>query len=166
MTLAELPDDAMVFVDANIFVYHFTGVSAQCQALLDRAERDVIQAKTGAHILLEVVYRLMMIEAVTKGLISPTQPAKKLKQQWQVIQRLRDYDRCVTEIPALNIEVLPLTDQIIRESSRYRRAHGLMTNDSVTAAMMAYHGMSHAATLDSDLQRVPDFSLYQPTDLS
>ena len=32
----------------------------------------------------------MMIEAVTKGLISPTQPAKKLKQQWQVIQRLRD----------------------------------------------------------------------------
>jgi predicted nucleic acid-binding protein len=108
----------------------------------------------------------MMIEAVTKGLISPTQPAKKLKQQWQVIQRLRDYDRCVTEIPALNIEVLPLTDQIIRESSRYRRAHGLMTNDLVTAAMMAYHGMSHAATLDSDLQRVPDFSLYQPTDLS
>ena len=40
MTLAELPDDAMVFVDANIFVYHFTGVSAQCKALLDRAERD------------------------------------------------------------------------------------------------------------------------------
>jgi predicted nucleic acid-binding protein len=166
MTLADLPDDAMVFVDANIFVYHFTGVSAECKVLLERAERDIIRAKTGAHILLELVHRLMTIEAVTKGLISPSQPAKKLKQQWQVIQRLRDYDRCVTEIPALNIEVLPLTDQIIRESSRLRPAHGLMTNDSVTAAMMAHHGISYAATLDSDLQRVPGFSLYQPTDVS
>lgn len=101
MTLADLPDDAMVFVDANIFVYHFTGVSAECKVLLERAERDIIRAKTGAHILLELVHRLMTIEAVTKGLISPSQPAKKLKQQWQVIQRLRDYDRCVTEIPAL-----------------------------------------------------------------
>jgi hypothetical protein len=100
-----------------------------------------------------------------KGLISPSQPAKKLKQQWQVIQRLRDYDRCVTEIPALNIEVLPLTGEIIRESSRLRSAHGLMTNDSVTAAMMAHHGMSRATTLDSDLQRVPGLSLYQPTDI-
>jgi predicted nucleic acid-binding protein len=167
MTLAELPDDARVFVDANIFGYHFTGVSAECKALLEKAARNVVQAKTGAHILLEVLqpHGLMMIEAVTKGLISPSQPAKKLKQQWQVIQRLRDYDRCVTEIPALNIEVLPLTGEIIRESSRLRSAHGLMTNDSVTAAMMAHHGMSRATTLDSDLQRVPGLSLYQPTDI-
>jgi hypothetical protein len=49
----------------------------------------------------------MMIEAVTKGLISPGQPAKKLKQQWQVIQQLGSYDRCLAEIAAFNVEVFP-----------------------------------------------------------
>jgi predicted nucleic acid-binding protein len=107
MTLAKLPDGASVFVDANVFVYHFTGVSLECKTFLERAERKSIQAKTGAHILLEVVHRLMMIEAVTKGLIPPGQPAKKLKQQWQVIQQLRSYDRCLAEIAAFNVKVFP-----------------------------------------------------------
>ena len=165
MTLAKLPDGATVSVDANVFVYHFTGVSLECKTLLERAEKKSIQPKTGAHILLEVVHRLMMIEAVTKGLISPGQPAKKLKQQWQVIQQLRSYDRCLAEIAAFNVEVFPLAEEIIRESSRLRLAHGLMTNDSVTAAMMIQHGVNRVATLDSDLQRVPGLTLYQPADI-
>ncbi|MEW5980636.1 MAG: hypothetical protein AB1898_33095 [Acidobacteriota bacterium] len=93
MTLAEVPDAATVFIDANIFVYHFTGVSPECQGFLERVERSLIRAATGAHVLLEVLHRLMMIEAVTKGLISPSGPAKKLKQNWQVIQQLEDYSR-------------------------------------------------------------------------
>ncbi|MCI0721181.1 MAG: type II toxin-antitoxin system VapC family toxin, partial [Acidobacteria bacterium] len=92
MTLADVPDGATVFIDANIFVYHFTGVSPECKAFLERAERTTIRGTTGAHILLEVLHRLMMIEAVTKGLIPPSQPAKKIKQNWQVIQQLKDYD--------------------------------------------------------------------------
>jgi predicted nucleic acid-binding protein len=64
MTLAEMPDAATVFIDANVFVYHFTGVSPECKGLLERAERTSIRGVTGAHILLEVLHRLMMIEAV------------------------------------------------------------------------------------------------------
>ena len=165
MTLAEVPDAAAVFVDANIFVYHFTGVSPECRGFLERVERASIHGVTGAHILLEVLHRLMMIEAVTKGLISPSQPAKKLKQNWQVIQQLKDYNGCVNEIAALNVAVLPITQEIVRESEGLRRAHGLMTNDSITAALMIRHGLTNLATLDSDLQRVPGIALYQPTDV-
>ena len=43
MTLAKLPDGASVFVDANVFVYHFTGVSIECKTLLERAEKKSIQ---------------------------------------------------------------------------------------------------------------------------
>lgn len=35
MTLAEMPDAATVFIDANVFVYHFTGVSPECKGLRD-----------------------------------------------------------------------------------------------------------------------------------
>lgn len=166
MTLTEVPAGATVFIDANIFVYHFTGVSPECRVFLERAERASLRGTTGAHILLEVLHRLMMIEAVTKGLISPSQPAKKLKQNWQVIQQLKDYNRCVGEIASLNVAVLPITDEVIRESEGLRQAHGLMTNDSITASLMARDGLTNLATLDSDLQRVPGIALYQPTDVS
>jgi predicted nucleic acid-binding protein len=165
MTLAEMPDAATVFIDANVFVYHFTGVSPECKGLLERAERTSIRGVTGAHILLEVLHRLMMIEAVTKGLISPSQPAKKLKQNWQVIQQLKDYNHCVSEIAVLNVAVLPITEEVIRESEELRQAHGLMTNDSITFSLMTRHGLTNLATLDSDLRRVPGLALYQPSDV-
>ena len=39
MVLSDLPDGASVFLDANIFIYHFSGVSPQYRALLERSER-------------------------------------------------------------------------------------------------------------------------------
>ena len=36
MTLAEIEEGAGVFVDANIFIYHFVGASSDCTSRLDR----------------------------------------------------------------------------------------------------------------------------------
>jgi predicted nucleic acid-binding protein len=47
-----------------------------------------------------------------------------------------------------------------------RTAHGLMTNDSVTAAMMFHHKLTNLVTLDADLKRVPGIKLYEPTDVA
>jgi hypothetical protein len=33
-TLDQIPDGQRVFVDASIFIYHFTGASPDCQNLL------------------------------------------------------------------------------------------------------------------------------------
>lgn len=41
----------------------------------------------------------------------------------------------------------------------------MMTNDSVTAAMMSNYGITNVASLDSDLRRAPGIILYQPTDV-
>lgn len=71
MTLNDLPSGALVYIDANIFVYHFSGVSLECRTLFKRIEREDIRAATGAHIVLEVLHRLMMIEAISKSLITP-----------------------------------------------------------------------------------------------
>jgi Glycosyl hydrolase family 20, domain 2 len=53
MILNDLPRGAFVFIDANIFVYHFSGVSAECRTLLKRVERTELRAATGAHIVLK-----------------------------------------------------------------------------------------------------------------
>jgi predicted nucleic acid-binding protein len=165
MILNDLPRGALVFIDANIFVYHFSGVSAECRTLLKRVERKELRASTGAHIILEVLHRLMTIEAISKGLITPGQPAKKLKQNPDVIKQLLDYAKCVSEIGSLNIRVHPVTARQIRISEAIRSSCGMMTNDSVTAAMMSSYGITKVASLDSDLQRAAGISLYRPTDV-
>jgi len=165
MTLNDLPSGALVFIDANIFVYHFGGVSVECRTLLKRIEREDIRAAAGAHIVLEVLHRLMMIEAISKGLITPGQPAKKLKKNLDVIKKLSDYAKCVAEIRGLNIKVHGVTTRQIRKSEGIRNSYGMMTNDSVTAAMMSSYGITNIASLDSDLQRAPGIILYQPTDV-
>lgn len=58
MTLVDLRDGVHVFIDANIFIYHFGGRSLECKALLERCARrelfgytstPVLYACTGAH---------------------------------------------------------------------------------------------------------------------
>lgn len=119
MNLNDLPRGALVFIDANIFVYHFSGVSAECRTLLKRVEQKELRAATGAHIVLEVLHRLMTIEAISKGLITLGQPAKKLKQNPDLIKQLGDYAKCVTEIGGLDIRVHPVTTRQIRHSEQF-----------------------------------------------
>lgn len=166
MNLNDLPHGVLVFIDANIFIYHFSGVSVDCRTLLKRVEQGDINASTGAHIVLEVLHRLMAIEAVSKGFITPGQPAKKLKQHPDIITQLSDYNKCVSEIRNLKMRVHPVTLRQIRNSETNRSSYGLMTNDSVTAAMMYSYGIKNLASLDSDLSRAPGLTLYQPTDIS
>lgn len=165
MILNDLPHGALVFIDANIFVYHFSGVSAECQTLLKRVERKELRAATGAHIVLEVLHRLMTIEAISKGLITPGQPAKKLKKNPDLIKQLGDYAKCLDEIRSLSVRVHPVTTRQIRNSEAIRSSYGMMTNDSVTAAMMSSYKITNVASLDSDLGRAPGIVLYQPTDV-
>jgi hypothetical protein len=43
MTLAELEEGSVVFVDANVFVYHFVEASPECTGLLRRCETGEVQ---------------------------------------------------------------------------------------------------------------------------
>ena len=66
-------------------------------------------AFTGVHIVLEVMHRLMMLEALQKGLITGGQPARKLKEQPEIIKVLQEYNQSVQHIPRLNIRVRTIT---------------------------------------------------------
>jgi predicted nucleic acid-binding protein len=74
--------------------------------------------------------------------------------------------RFSADIHSLGVRVCPVTLKQIRNSGAIRAAYGIMTNDSVTAAMMLNYGITNLASLDSDLSRVPGLILYQPSDVS
>ena len=164
--LAELSSEQTVFVDANIFIYHFTGLSQECSDFLARCERGELWGATGIHILLEVLHRLMMVEAVTKGLVTPGNVAKKLREKPNVVEQLVDYQLQTEAIFKMGIDVAGLTPDYLKRSSLYRRRDGLLVNDSLTVAVMEAEGISNLATADPDFMHVEGIQIYKPQDLA
>ena len=170
--LSEVPPGAGILIDANIFIYHFTGVSEECTRFLERCERGEVFGITGVHLLLEVLHRLMMIEAVVEGLVSPGNVAKKLRDRPEVVRKLHRYQEQGEAILGMGIEVLPLEVELIEWSRRYREGYGLLVNDSLTLALAERLGPEGGgvgiATADGDLLRLGGeipFRLYAPSDL-
>ncbi|MCP4680714.1 MAG: type II toxin-antitoxin system VapC family toxin [Desulfobacterales bacterium] len=84
MKLAEIKAGSEIFIDSNIFIYHFTGVSDECSNFLGRCERGELIAMTSVNVILEVLHRLMMVEAVRKNLVKPPNIIKKLRARAKI----------------------------------------------------------------------------------
>jgi len=166
LPLPKLPAGQTVFIDANIFIYHFTGLSQECSSFLERCERGELWGVTAVHILLEVLHRLMMIEAVTKGLVTSGNVARKLREKPNVVKQLADYQTQTEAISEMGIEVVGLTSDVLKVSYPYRRRDGLLVNDSLTAAVMEAEGILCLATADLDFTRVEGLRVYRPMDLT
>ena len=68
MKLADLPSGERVFLDANVFVYHFTQhpqFGHACTQLMARIERQDLMGFSATHVLTEVAHRLMTLEAAS-----------------------------------------------------------------------------------------------------
>ena len=166
LPLPELPAGQTVFIDANIFIYHFTGLSQECSSFLERCERGELWGVTAVHILLEVLRRLMMIEAVTKGLVTSGNVARKLREKPDVVKQLADCQTQTEAIFEMGIEVVGLTSDSLKISHPYRRRAGLLVNDSLTTAVMEAEGILDLATADPDFTRVEGLQIYSPLDLA
>ena len=165
MKLEEIQPGQAVFIDANIFIYHLTGRSEACRALLERCEVGEIRGFTGAHVILEVLHRLMMLEAVQQGLISPGNLARRLKEHPQIVKALTEYSRHVSRIPDMGVETLNLDLELIQASHEVRRSTGILVYDSVIVAMMERARMNIIATQDHDFQEVPELQVCMPEDI-
>jgi len=166
LPLPELPAGQTVFIDANIFIYHFTGLSQECSGFLERCERGDLWGVTAVHILLEVLHRLMMIEAVTKGLVTSGNVARKLREKPNVVKQLADCQTQTEAILEMGIEVVGLISDSLKVSYPYRCRDGLLVNDSLTAAVMKAEGILYLATADPDFTRVEELRVYSPLDLA
>jgi predicted nucleic acid-binding protein len=107
----------------------------------------------------------MVLEALQKGLITGGQPARKLKEQPEVIKGLREYNHSVQQIPRMRIHVRTITAAIVRASEAICVQEGLMTNDSVTVALMRKMELTDVATADADFNSVSYIRVYQPGDI-
>jgi predicted nucleic acid-binding protein len=165
MILADLKAGDSVFIDANIFIYHIGGQSSQCKDLLERCARRELVGYTATPILAEVLHRLMVAEAIQKGLVTAKTAVRKLREKPALVKQLTRYNEDVNKISQMNLVILSLTLEVLSASEEIRKNEGLLTNDSLVVALMRDQGLTKLATSDNDFQRVPGLEVYQPTDL-
>ncbi|MGH7823434.1 MAG: type II toxin-antitoxin system VapC family toxin [Candidatus Binatia bacterium] len=166
MTFGEIEEGSAVFVDANVFVYHFTGVSAECTALLARCETTELRGSTSAVVLAEACHRLMMIEAVERKLVPAGNVARRLARRPAVVRQLATYEANVEAICQMGIEVAPLTAATVVQGLRLQKRYGLLTNDSLLVATMLREGIRVLASADRRLGVASEIEIAVPADLS
>src|SRR5215203_4763455 len=165
MTFDQLQDGETIFIDANIFVCHFLGLSQQCKQLPQRCRDGSLLGKTASFILAETTHRLMIAEAVEQNLVTAKNALKKLRERPALIQQLSKHAESVQKIRAMNIEGVDLTSAAVEAGAEVRKKYGLLTNDSILVAVMKETNITNLATLDSDFDRVQELLIYKPTDI-
>lgn len=166
MTFAQIPGNALVFIDANIFVYHFTPdptFGPECQLLFDHITRfQSFSAFTSTHVLSEVAHQLMVMEAHTHLGWPLAGITRRLNAHPADVRRLTRFRQAIDDVPRLGVEVLPVERHIMPLAASLSQLHGLLTNDAITLACMQDQGIVHIASNDTDFDRVPSLTRYAP----
>ena len=165
MHLDEIKTGANVFIDANIFVYHFSKNSEfnkSCTDFLYKVETSEIHGVTSTSIIIEATHRLMMVEASALLNTEVKNLPKYLKQHPDVVKQLTQHLVVPRKISELNTEILLITPQIIEESQEVKTKYGLLSNDSLILKLMEKHSINILASNDPDFEQVDWLNLYLP----
>ena len=166
MRLDQVPSGSRIFIDSTIFIYHFTGASPACRALLERCERGEVAGLTSTVVLAEVAHRLMLVEALALGLAKVKNLTGKLRQKPDVVRQLHVYQEQIERIPLMGVNVVPLTLKTLLGSRDVRKRHGLFVNDSLVATAAQEAGVDGLASADGDFSRLGAPKLFMPHDLA
>ena len=165
MKLDSLPGGSLVFIDANIFIYHFTGTSPSCHQFLVRCSSAELHGMTSLPVLLEVAHRLMVIEAQQKRLVRGPNPVRKLAESPGTVKKLHLYEEWTLAIPRMGIEVEEVTFSDLLVSMDMRRKTGLLTLDALILAVMSRLKIPNLASADQAFSEIEGIKLFSPQDM-
>lgn len=168
--LISLPKGTNVFVDTNIFFFHYCGRSVTCTAFMKRIAAGEIVAYVNTEILSDLLHKLMLQEAYQKGCIRESRAT--LLRQWLARDRnncksLVDYQTHFENTLAMGLRVLRIARKHLINSKLERANHGLMTNDSIHLHNMRNHSVliNDIVTHDGDFHHISDVTVWQPQDV-
>lgn len=165
MTFADLVPGDVVFVDANIFVYHFAPdpvLQVPCGQLLQRIENQEIQAFSSSHVLAEAAHRLLTLEARTRFGWSSGKVVQRLKQNPASLQKLTQFRTALDQVVQSRLVVLPASAALLVTAARLCQQPGLLITDALSVALMQARGLTKLVSDDTDFDRVPGLTRYAP----
>lgn len=173
--LSALPDGTRVFVDTNIFHFHFQSSSLSCTQFITRVAQGEIEAYVDTQVLADLLHKLMFAEALTKGCIRSTNPQelkKFLKPYRGKAMPLTDYQTQFENILAIGLHVLPISEKLLVDTKFERESYCLMTGDSLHLGTMnrckakrRKAPLQDIVTYDNDFAYISGVTVWQPTDV-
>ena len=160
-----LPGGSTIFIDANIFIYHFSGptpLTPSCTALLERIVNREIVGVTSTTVVLEVLHRLMILEAISKFHLVPRGAVQFLKANPEKVKALNECHLAIETVTQLGIQIAEVTQEDISEGQQFQRQFGMLTNDALILAVMSRQRITALASNDPDFQRIPHIHLHRP----
>jgi predicted nucleic acid-binding protein len=166
MNLDDIPSGSLCVVDTNVLLYAEQGVSTQAQRLLRRIERRELIGVIPQPVWQELTHKLMLAEAMMLGQIGGGNPARQLAAKPEVIRHLTIYRDKVAALVTLGLgfEACTRTD-LLDKALPLQERYGLMTNDSVIAAVAIRLEADALVSADTRFKVVKDLNVYAPSDL-
>jgi predicted nucleic acid-binding protein len=165
MTFLDILTGQAVFVDANIFLFNFRPdpvLGPPCDQLLRRIENGDIQGFTSAHVLNEMVHRLMTEEAHQRFGWPMTCIAHRLRRHPSQVQALSRPRQAIDELSMIGLQIVPATGDQVSLAIDVSNQHGLLSSDALIVTVMRHHGLQALATHDGDFDRIPGLTRYAP----
>jgi predicted nucleic acid-binding protein len=143
MTIDQVPAQTVLFLDANILIYHFSAhpkYGSSCTRLFKRIENQEIEGVISSHVLADVAHRLMTMEAMNQLGWPITSLAARLRKHHREIPNLSVYRHALTKIPQIGIRTLPISEQTVLAAGDNSRRFELLTGDALIVTVMQHHG--------------------------
>jgi predicted nucleic acid-binding protein len=137
MIFSDLPAQATVFLDTNVFVYHFSNhptLFQACRGLLKRVENGELGGVVTTHQLSDLAHRLMTIEACDVHAWPMKGIAGRLKSHPTAVQSLSRFRHAIDEIPQMGVQVVSTTAALISAAAAISQQTGLLSNDALIVA--------------------------------
>jgi len=168
MFLSDIEVGTSIFIDANIFIYHFSKESRfnhACSNFLEYIETESINGVTSLPVIQEVTHRMMIIEAAARHPeVKPKDMMKYLKANPEKVKKLTRHQEIPSRIDSLNVKTISLDLEMIKTSQLMKRRYGFLSNDSLTLQIMEDLKIKNLASNDTDFERVDFIKLFRPSE--
>jgi predicted nucleic acid-binding protein len=166
MNLDDIPRGSLCVLDTNILIYAEQGASLQAQRLLRRIEEQDIAGVLPQPVWQETIHRLMLTEAIMLGHIRGPNPARQLARKPEIVKRLTLYREKVRALVTLGLEFEPCQEtDLLDKALEIQERYGLLTNDSLIAAMALRMEADALASTDAGFGNFNEVRVYAPTDV-
>lgn len=166
VSLDDIPSGSLCVIDTNVLLYAEQNVSDQAQTLIRRCARSEVIGTLPQTVWQELTHKLMLAEAIMKGLVSGGKPAARLGMKPEAVRGLSLYRAKIQALVDLGLrfEACTLGD-LTKAGFGLQEKYGLLTNDAVVLAVAIRLKADALASSDKAFHSVAEPPVYRPTDL-
>jgi predicted nucleic acid-binding protein len=166
MNLDDIPSGSLCVLDTNILIYAEQRASLQAERLMRRIEERDVTGVLPQPVWQETMHRLMIVEAIMLGHIRGPNPARQLAEKPDVVKKLTMYRDKIRALVTLGLGFEPCHESdLLGKALEIQEQYGLLTNDSLIAAIAARVDADVLASADARFQAIKELRTYAPSDV-